>query len=504
MHRSNRLLLCGLVAACVLLPVSVSADEALTLAEILESLEDTSRRWTADELAMREARLAYERARAIIYPRLDLALPLRGSTTLENTYSSSVGGLPDVEVTQAGGYSLSATPGLTLTQALPTAGALSLSLSDRFAVSDPGEFDPEAAGDLVSEDERLDQTITVGLGLDQPLYFGGSAFAASLDTAENSWSRAGITRLQSENQLALDAAELFFRIQYLGYSRALVASRLQAAGTRLRTVEREFELGIHTRSVLLQAQLAKELAEIDLYDAERSLSDAVTTFRTLYGISASRPLGDRVESLNVELAGEERIVSAALAGHPELETLRLAARDAENSIVVYESDQAPRLSVGADLVHTDTSEEDRPNRSTIIQGSVTITANLFDGGTTRRRVDELERAARRAQINVAQSADSVRLEVETVMADMERGRRYRDYLRTAEEIAAYEYEKGRNDRGLGVITDRDLLELELELEGTRLKLANAVVEANMMKLRLLALQGASIIETITGREGADS
>lgn len=499
MRRTHRTLICALAIASYVVASPLAAEETLSLSDTLEALERESGRWLADDLSIREARIAYDRARAIVFPRIDLSVPLSGSTSLLNEYTTSVGA-SSVDVTQRGGFAANASPGVTVTQALPTSGSLSLSVADTLSLSDPGRFDPEAAGDAMPADDRLDHSLSVGLRLDQPLYFRGSAFAASLENAENALTRAAISREQARNQFALEAAELFYRIQYLAYSRTLVAARRDAAMGRLQTVEREFGLGIHTRTVLLQAQLARDRAELDLYDAARAFSDALAEFRSLYGIADTRRVEPEIEPLDLAVAPQEELVRAALAGNRQLDSLRLVARDATNAITLYESDQAPRLSVGTELSYADRSEENDVDRSSSLSGSVTLSANLFDGGTSRLRLEELGSAARRAEIEVSLAANRIEREVQSALADLDRNARYREYLETAQEIGAYEFEKGQRDRALGAITDRKLLELELELEATRLELANALVEANVTTLRLLTLQGADIIATVTGQK----
>ena len=490
------------VGLAILLSLSghIAAEEPLTLAETFGSVETTSRRWFADELSLEEARLAYRRARAIIYPVLDVSAPVSVDSTLRETFTSQVGP-SSVEVQRNGAYSLATSPGLTLRQSLPTGGTLSATLSDSMGISDPGEFDPSSAGDSYPANDRIDHTLRFGLSLNQPLYFKGNAFSASLELAENTFGRAQLDRDRRRNQLAYEAAGLYYQIQYLAYSRSLVASRNEASGRRLQTVEREFELGMHTRSVLLQAQLSVQKAQIDLYDAQRALDQSLAEFRGLYGLPQDRQMGERVDVFPLPDHDLDETAARALDANPDVQSLRLAAADAANAIVLYEAERAPRLSVGADLTYADRSEEDLPNRSTAFSGSVVVSANLFDGRTTRLRLDEMALASDRAALELEQARMALQRDVTTAIEDLERNRRYMEYLQAAMEVAAYEFEKGGRDRDLGVITDRELQDLELTLETTRLEIARETMEDNLLKIRLLAMQGEDIMRMVRVQEG---
>jgi outer membrane protein len=481
----------------------VAAQEPLGLAETFGYLETTSRRWLADEMALQEARLAYRRTRAIIYPVLDLSAPVSVNSTLGETFTTQVGP-STVEVQRDGAYSLSVSPGLTLRQSLPTGGTLSATLSDTVSVSDPGNFDPSSVGDSYPTDERVDHTLAFGLSLDQPLYFRGSAFAASLELAENTLGRAQLGRDRQRNQLAYEAASLYYEIQFLAYSRSLVASRNEASARRLETIEREFELGMHTRSVLLQAQLSLQKAEIDLYDAQRALDQTLGEFRGLYGLPEDASIGERVDTFPLREFDPDETLELALGANPDVKMLRLSVADAANAVIIYDAERAPRLSIGADLTYADRSEEDLPDRSTGLRGNVMITANLLDGRTARLRRDELALASSRAAIELEQAEMALRRDITSAIEDLERNRRYMDYLLAAVEVAAYEFDKGGRDRNLGVITDRTLGDLGLALEAARLEIARATVEDNLLRIRLLATQGEDIMQLVIAQEGAQS
>jgi outer membrane protein TolC len=493
----------GLIVPLLLVFTVVTAGgDTLTLRDLFGYVETASTDAALAELAFEQARRAYERERAIIYPTIDLSAPLSYGTTLSESYTTQLGPTT-VDVEHSGGYSIGLSPTLSVRQALPTGGTLSASLGDTLSFSDPGTYDPDSIADSLPLDDRPNHTLTFGLGLDQPLYFGGSAFSAALETAENGWTRSVFTHERTRNQLQYDAAQRFFRLQYLGYALELVAARYDAAVDRVGSVEREAELGLQTESTLLQARLAVRRAEIDLLDAERAHTEALSELQTLYQIPADTTVGSRVETMLLPDIEGTDLVADGLANNLDFQILRLAEQDSDNAVIIFDSGRAPRLSVGVDLTYTDLSEEDAPNRSTGFRGNIAVSANLFDGGADRNRREELLLQSSQARLEIDRAADSLQRQITQLLADLQRSSVYLDYLLAARDAALYELERGTRDHELGVITDRGLQELELELESARLEIARATVDENVLKLGLLLMLGRSIPDSVTMQEEHD-
>ena len=301
-----------------------------------------------------------------------------------------------------------------------------------------------------------------------------------------------LTHERTRNQLRLDAAQRYFQIQYLGYSLELVTARHDAAVARQESMEQEANLGIITESALLQARLATSRAALDLLDARRARDQAMTEFRALYGIPAELAMGSRVQTVQMPSVDPVAAAEDGLTNNPDLRMLRLASEDSANAIVIFDSGRAPRLSVGLDFTYADTSEEDDTNRSTGLRGSVAVSANLFDGRADRNRREELLLESTRARVEADRAADDFRRQVSGLFDDLDRSAVYREYLAAALDAAEYEAVRGRRDNELGVITDRDLLDLELALESARLEIARSTVDDNMLKLRLLLMLGRPV------------
>lgn len=254
------------------------SGELVTLETVLSDLaaEDSSIR-----IAESASRVAYETFRDTVaqsYPQLYFATDAQGSPLYGYGYTANAN-VPGLDA-EKGVRTHTVAPALQLSQLLPTAGTLSLALSNRTTVT---SATTAVSGEAV---RTVDQTPSLSLEISQPVFVNGrlidlSLFNAGIRSAEIGWEKGVIERRAAVNQSIAAAAELYLRAvnlrrQSARLERAVALSEQRVGQMRVSLSQgriapselRELELELGTqRETLLQVrfnlrELVRNLARV--------------------------------------------------------------------------------------------------------------------------------------------------------------------------------------------------------------------------------------------------
>lgn len=315
-----------------------------------------------------------------------------------------------------------------------------------------------------------------GITLEQTL-FSGSAFSAikAAGRLKEVYQR-GLAR---QEQLLVDEVRR-------GFYQALLAQELLNVQRQsvLRTaqtldeVAKRVSQGVTPKFQRLSAEVELVNLETELVQVQNQASQALDGLKMQLGIPIEQPLHlrgtleaeDTATFMNVSV---ENALNLALQNRPDLEQARLAVELRQIDANVTRADYLPRLSAFANLNYVGRVPDNRTfirsspdDPFSFTQGSygffsenywspsvaagVRLTWNIFDGFQTSARLQQKQVAASQSEIELEQALETVRLEVNQALRDLEAARRR---IQSQERNVAnaelnYEYAQARLAEGV--------------------------------------------------------
>lgn len=287
-----------------------AAGELVSLGMVLSDLaaEDSSIR-----IAESTSRAAYETYRDTVaqsYPQIYFATDAQGSPLYGYSYTENANapGLKSDE----GVRTHTVAPGLQLSQLLPTAGTLSLALSNRTTVTSATTAAPGgAAGDAI---RTVDQAPSLSLQISQPVLVNGklidfSLFGAGIRTAEIGWEQGTIDRRAAVNQAVAAAAGLYLQAVNLRRQSARLERAVALSEQRLDQMQVSLDQGRIAPSELRELELELGTRRETLLQVRFNLRELVRNLARVSGRTGLMPenLSDEftVPELPAELAATD-------------------------------------------------------------------------------------------------------------------------------------------------------------------------------------------------------
>jgi outer membrane protein TolC len=458
-------------------------DESLIT--VLSALKTGSRAYFANEAYNEGGRLQHDAAISQFYPQLDGTLDSTG----QNSFTTRTSAGSEVN----NNYSLSIGPELSFTQKLPSNGTLSGSISDSISAAGIEQSNSIL---IPQNDPVFQNNLTLSIGVTQPLYFG-DAYGASKSRVENSFEISGINYLNNRNILVISAIEDYYNLLTAKYQVELISVRLETNTENLRRMEKEYQLGMWTASHLNSSKAASLQAEADLLKARQTFISAAELFSAVYELSSEQlpVLGNTAEidiSTAITVFQTEdfeinQLLSHLSANNPDLRISLSQIESAESEIILEESKSAMLFNAGGSykLSNGLTEETFSDNLSL----SLSINSSIIDGGaveTTRAiKQNELRRLENKLDDNRKRTISQMKLLLNNIILD----RKLSEIYTIQEETGRQEYEKGLREFELGGITQKDLLDLQIDLENTKLTLLLNKINNNLTVLKLYKLLG---------------
>ncbi len=460
----------------------LSADSFLS--HVAESAYD----YIGNEEKLHQYRESYLQSRSVLYPQLRASLENGMSDTLYD-FSKSTGFKTE---NQKGN---SVAPKISASQILPTAGVLNGEVKDTLSYIDPGTV----AG--FSPDPYWANKIDVSVNLSQPIYFR-NAYKASVDLLAKSSQSNTLTYRQNKNALFIQALRDFYSLKQALYNRLLIENRLEADRASYARVEKEYSMGLWTKSVFVNAKASLLKSESDYLRQKNTFQESRVSFASIYNLKALpevTPVVDELAFDSVTLADYEK----ALAAHnPSLAMLSNQIAMLDSQLIIYEKDNAPVLSAGISY-STTTPVKKGENENRAVSGFAGVSVRVSDGGKYAHeregKLSEIEGARNSLLI----SKERILGQGRSLFLSLELCAKNKEYYSVLVESASYEYEKGILDRELGQITDKTLTELKLGLENARLALQQNIIEKNTAYLDLLNLMGEDLFVRLAAAEGTE-
>jgi outer membrane protein TolC len=335
---------------------------------------------------------------------------------------------------------------------------------------------------------NIPDTYRARAGLTLPLYTGGRV-PGRIAAAGHQQEAAGRDLEAGVRDLVLETTAAYWSLVTSGETARVVDESLRSFEAHLKDAQDRYDFGLAARSDVLAVQVERDRAELHGLQARNALAVANEDLLRLVGL----PPGTTVEPVaepaeNAAPAPEaEALVTAALAGRPDLLALRARAAAAEAAVGVARSPVRPQVGLAAGFDYA------RPNTRVLPlvddwkdSWSVGVNVSMapFDGGRSSAAAAQARAQAKALRHQVEDLERRVRLEVKSRTLDVaSAGAAVRVADRALE--AAREAARVERDRYQeGVSSSADRLDAETRLLRAGVDRTNAAAALSLAHARL--------------------
>ena len=242
----------------------------------------------------------------------------------------------------------------------------------------------------------------------------------------------------TENQVALQVHQLYYKVLILQTRRAAAQAKIRAnedLGTE-RTQQVKYGASLERESIQARAQTLD--ARQELLSTELQLSDAVTQLNDVVGLPLRTQLvlDPAVEKTREECEREE-CLKAALRSHPEIREAQAEVEKASAGVRFAKRQYIPDLEAFARYSYQDNIPFLARNFGTF---GVHFQYDLFDGGKRNAEIGERKAQLAQAEENLARMKDDVEVRIQTIYNKRERTK---EMLKVSEELVALRTEVHR-------------------------------------------------------------
>ncbi|MEO8755769.1 MAG: TolC family protein [Casimicrobiaceae bacterium] len=201
----------------------------------------------------------------------------------------------------------------------------------------------------------LRSTITPTASLSYLLFdFGGRS--GNIAAARAAAVALDLTHNATLQDVALQAEASYFNFQATRALRQAAVLALAEADTNLVSAQQRNRAGVATISDVLQAEVLRAQAQLDLEAAEGNLQTARGTLAVAMGLPANArfdlaPVSDSMP-VGITSAGVDTLIDRALALRPDLAAVRVQIQQAQAEVRVARSAERPQVILGANLGKT--------------------------------------------------------------------------------------------------------------------------------------------------------
>ena len=467
-----------------------SITEDPVLIKLLDAQRENNPAYAANEAYFETGELQFNVSKSMLYPRIDTGLNGAGS----NSFLSRTPAEPsDIELKN--NYSLSISPELSISQLLPTSGILSGSISDTVTASGLEESNsPLYPAQELEYNNRLDFSV----GLSQPLYFG-NAYEASRTQINESREITRITYKDNRNALIISAVNDYYDLVKTAYQENLIEKRLETNRKYEMRMLREHELGMWTKGQLNTAKAVRLQSEADLLKASQAYNSARQRIKDSYGIDLENEVKNTaITEFTFTEDSVDLLNSEILSGNPDCLINMKRILLADSDVVIEEKKAAPSFKAGGNYsLSSGISEE---SFSDNLSFSLGLSVAVLDGGSASNIIEMKKNEAERLRNNYSDQQKRAVSQLQSLIDNISVSRKLSEIYQLQEEAAAFDFDRGNKELELGSISSKELLDLQITLENTRLSLILNKIEYNLTILQIYRLLGADL-RLLTGTEG---
>ncbi len=281
-----------------------------------------------------------------------------------------------------------------------------------------------------------------------------------------------------------------------GYQEQLSISEanMKISRERYQRARLNFGYGNTTRVEVLNAQVDLNTDSVSLKNARVNLANSKRNLAYLMGEpEATFFLGRKVDF--AEEMTVEQLQRLALSNNVSILQAASNIRNAQLNQQIARQNRLPSLnltgSYGLNQTNTDAGIV-TSNRSVGLEGGITMSYNLFNGGQTSTQIRNAQLAMESNQELQKDAEELIRKEVTNGLATYQNSLEVLVLEQLSVETALLNFERTKEQFELGNLTTTQFREAQLNLTQARSRIVNARFQAKVAELQLLRLTGSLV------------
>jgi len=185
-------------------------------------------------------------------------------------------------------------------------------------------------------------------------------------------------------------------------------------------------------------------------------------------------------------------LNKVIESNPGVKHAKNLLRMQKASLTILRKESGPVLSIGGSYSYMTDIENLEKYRNTL-SFSLGLQGNFFDGGKDSGTMASGKALYKQLEADLSIKIINLKRQIKTLTDSIDRSSKLIELYSFQERASRYEFEKGLKDLELGQITEKELSELQINLENIRLSRQQNIINTNMLYLQLVNLQGVDLL-----------
>jgi outer membrane protein len=320
------------------------------------------------------------------------------------------------------------------------------------------------------------------LRVDQVLYAFGRVGNA-VDYAKIYKKMANLGVGDARNAVAFSTKEAYYRVLLADQVLDIHRRSLEQAQAHLDEVQRKLAQGTVSRFDFLRAQVEVKNRQPALIGAENDLSLAMQDLKRILALEGHPDpvLTDTLAYVPDEM-DEDRAVEEAFVTRPEILSLELNVTGMKKILSIEKANRLPTLGLfGLVLFQGQANDDpldpfDSKHRAVSTTAGLAVSLPIFDGFRTKARIQQARADLSKAEHQLDQARNAVRLEVVKAVKDLNALRRAYEAQTATVSLAEETYAIAQTRFHNGLSTQLELTDADLALAQARVNYATTLYQ----------------------------
>ena len=348
---------------------------------------------------------------------------------------------------------------------------------------------PDDNGNLKKSRLKMgtDHQMSMGATLTQPLYVGGKVGTAV--KAAKLYKKYSFENKNTVEQNVLMNVSIAFNKVLLAQDLVKINEASLAQSQRhLDNVEKLYKVGKATEYDLLRARVNLSNIMPTLVEARNNVNLALLSLKEIMGIPPDAPITingafDKPDSTLVNLVKMKTI----LDNRPDYRAAELNLDLRDKAIKIAKGDFLPTLSAGSTFAYYgnfDIFTYTAGDWSPYWYANLTLSFPIFTGFKNYSKYKQAKVDYRKAEIDLSKTKDSIQIEVDNSVMNMEKAFQQIDTQELTVKEAERAVELSESLYMSGKATQLEVLDAQLALDSARINLASALFDGKVAEISL--------------------
>ena len=338
---------------------------------------------------------------------------------------------------------------------------------------------------------------TMGVSASDTLYNGGANVANLRETQLGLREQIETLRATKLN-VELETKRLYYGLLLAYETKRIAEDLLEQAKSHYEEVENNFKQGISSKFDVLQSKVQVSLLMPQLINAQNSIDLIIAEMNKLLGLKVGNKIIIRDNLIYDPLQiREEDFLKEAYLNEPEMILKSLGIDISKWAIKYARAGWLPQVEADAEYLYKSNNYANMfNNKHSNWNIGFSVRIPIFDGFSTKAKVDAAKAKYMQAVIGKENLADQVAVDVKQACLDLIESssiiKSQQDNLEDAKEALKISYVRYNN--GVGV--NLDVLDAQVSLAGVEKNLAEGIYDYIMAKAKLDRVMGKSSVEEV--------